>query len=215
MDGLIKIESDTIGGDEVPTVDARKLHKFLGAEARFNDWIVRRIEEYGFEDNKDFCSILSKSQGGRPRKEYHLTLDMAKELSMVERTDKGREARRYFIACEKIALSKGSESDDHELSTVKDRTPLYHGAVEIVITHRLSFGNAYQALNWFAGVRRFPEMTKQQVAETSGFLNRLLIGEATQKDFHRIHVNQAAINGDSPQMQLIDLTIPLIYRHKG
>jgi hypothetical protein len=103
----------------------------------------------------------------------------------------------------------GESEDDNELSTVKDRTPLYHGAVEIVLVHRLSFGNAYQALNYFAGSRRFPEMTKRQVAETSGFLRRLLTGEATQKDFQRINQNQAAIAGPSAQMTL-GLTIPLV-----
>lgn len=105
-------------------------------------------------------------------------------------------------------------AEDNELSTVKDRTPLYHGAVDIVLEHRLSFGNAYQALNWFAGSKRFPEMTKRQVAETSGFLRRLLTGEATQKDFQRISVNQAALTGESRQMPLITMTIPLVYGGK-
>ena len=63
---------------------------FLGVQTAFRDWISRRIEEYGFVDDKDFCSFLSESQGGRPAKEYAITIDMAKELAMVERTEKGR-----------------------------------------------------------------------------------------------------------------------------
>lgn len=65
--------------------------------------MARRIADYGFEDGKDFCSFLSESSGGRPSKEYHLSLDMAKELSMVERNEKGKQARQYFIVCERRA----------------------------------------------------------------------------------------------------------------
>lgn len=83
-------------------IDARSLYGWLGTDARFNDWINRRVAEYGFKDGADFHSLLSKT-GGRPRKDYLLTIDMAKELAMVERTDKGRETRRYFIQMEKAA----------------------------------------------------------------------------------------------------------------
>ena len=83
-------------------IDARGLHGWLGTETRFNDWVARRVEEYGFEEGTDFHSILSKSASGRgrPRQDYLLTLDMAKELSMVERTERGRATRRYFIKME-------------------------------------------------------------------------------------------------------------------
>lgn len=91
----------TLRDEKAQLVDARSLHRFLSVDARFNDWATRRIAEYGFQDGEDFYSFLSKSSGGRPSREYHITLDMAKELSMVERNDKGRQARRYFIACEK------------------------------------------------------------------------------------------------------------------
>nr|WP_319637584.1 antA/AntB antirepressor family protein [Brucella sp. HL-2] len=85
------------------TVNARDLHYFLEVGSVFKDWIARRIADYGFEDGKDFCSFLSESSGGRPSKEYHLSLDMAKELSMVERNEKGKRARQYFIECERRA----------------------------------------------------------------------------------------------------------------
>jgi phage anti-repressor protein len=223
MTPLIKIEQGTIGGEEIQTVDARKLHKFLKVGRNFSNWIKGRISEYGFVEDQDFATAENLSTPNPARAnsraqrtiEYYLSLDMAKELSMVERTEKGREARRYFIECERIALGKIAEPiDDDELSTVKDRTPLYHGAIDIVLEHRLSFGNAYQALNWFAGSKRFPEMTKRQVAETAGFLRRLLTGEATQKDFQRISVNQAALTGEAKQLPLITMTIPLVYGGK-
>lgn len=83
------------------TVDARDLHSFLQSGKDFSTWIKDRIEQFGFIEGSDFSPILGKSSGGRPSKEYALTLDMAKELSMVERTERGKKARQYFIACEK------------------------------------------------------------------------------------------------------------------
>lgn len=83
-------------------VDGRELHEFLEVGARFNDWVVRQINKYGFVDGEDFYSVLSKTHdGGRPRTDYIFKLDVAKELCMVENNAKGREARRYFIEVEK------------------------------------------------------------------------------------------------------------------
>ncbi|WP_273758684.1 antA/AntB antirepressor family protein [Bartonella sp. AU55XJBT] len=101
---LIKISEQTVGQEIVQTVSARELHVFLKITSRFNDWIINRIKEYDFQENQDFVSFtknLVKPKSGRPSTEYCLTLDMAKELSMVERNEKGRQARRYFIECEK------------------------------------------------------------------------------------------------------------------
>lgn len=66
----------------------------------FKDWFPRMCE-YGFEEEKDFRSILSKSTGGRPSTDYEITLDMAKEIAMIQRNEKGKEARQYFIEVEK------------------------------------------------------------------------------------------------------------------
>lgn len=104
--------------------------------------------------------------------------------------------------------------DDSELSTVKDRHPLYHGVVDVVVTYRLSFGKAYQAVNWYAGVDGFPRMTKKHVREVTGFLGRFLTGEATQRDFERIETNRVALVGESPQSALFSVSIPLIHGRK-
>lgn len=104
MQEIIAIEIQTIAEDALPTVNARDLHAFLGVGKVFRAWIQERIVLFGFIENQDFVvssEIGRNPKGGRPSKEYRLTLDMAKELSMVERTAKGREARKYFIACEK------------------------------------------------------------------------------------------------------------------
>lgn len=96
MNELIKINYE----NENPTVSGRDLHEFLGIETKFSDWINRMLE-YGFTDEKDFYSFLSESTGGRPAAEYALTIDMAKEICMIQRNDKGKEARQYFIEVEK------------------------------------------------------------------------------------------------------------------
>lgn len=97
-----------IGGNLVQTVNARELHAFLKVVTRFNDWIAARIDEFEFTEGVDFVSFTEKSvkpTGGRPPKEYAITLDMGKELGMVERTPKGKEVRQYFIECERRAHS--------------------------------------------------------------------------------------------------------------
>lgn len=106
----IEVRPGVIGGREVQkTVDGRSLHAFLQAGTDFKDWIARRIADYGFAEGADFGSFLGESIGGRPPKEYTLSLDMAKELAMVERTPKGKEARQYFIDCERRADEAGQQ----------------------------------------------------------------------------------------------------------
>lgn len=85
-------------------VDGRMLHEFLGVKRVFRAWMPQMIE-YGFEENIDYfvCrpNLDSEQRGGQNKKEYALTLDMAKEICMIQRSDKGRQARKYFIECEK------------------------------------------------------------------------------------------------------------------
>ncbi len=98
MDELIKIE---VNENQEPIVSGRELHKFLGIETRYNDWFSRMLG-YGFEEGKDFYSFLSKSSnGGRPSTDHAFSLDMAKEIAMIQRNEKGKQARQYFIECEK------------------------------------------------------------------------------------------------------------------
>lgn len=102
MNELITITKATINNEEVNAVNARDLHEKLEIETKFNTWMPRRIEEYEFEEGRDFVTNLSKSHG-RPSKEYIISLDMAKELAMVENNEQGRKIRRYFIEVEKNA----------------------------------------------------------------------------------------------------------------
>lgn len=100
---LIPVFNGALGDRQQQLCDAQDLHTFLSVQTRFNDWVARRIEQYGFIEGEDFYSFLSKSEGGRPSTQYHLTLDTAKELAMVENNEQGRQVRRYFIAMEREA----------------------------------------------------------------------------------------------------------------
>lgn len=96
MDNLITITEQN--GNQA--VSARELHTFLGIKRDFTNW-CKQMFEYGFEEDKDFTPILAKSTGGRPSADYALTIDTAKEISMLQRSEKGKQARKYFIECEK------------------------------------------------------------------------------------------------------------------
>jgi len=100
---LIPVFNGELDGRAQQLCDARDLHAFLGVGRDFSTWVKDRIEQYGFVEGEDFSPFLGKSTGGRPGMEYHLTLDMAKELAMVENNDQGRQVRRYFIAMERQA----------------------------------------------------------------------------------------------------------------
>ena len=89
--------------------NARDLHTFLEVGKDFSNWIKDRIQQHGFVENQDVIVIAKFGEnpnGGRPTKEYHLTIEAAKHISMAEHTPKGKEARQYFIECERIVLEE-------------------------------------------------------------------------------------------------------------
>lgn len=94
MNELLKVDIDT------QTVSARDLHEKLNIETPFKKWIDRMIE-YGFEIEKDFWTKMSESTGGRPAMEYELSIDMAKQICMIQRTPEGKKCRQYLIDLEK------------------------------------------------------------------------------------------------------------------
>jgi len=97
MNDLIKID---LNENQEPIVSGRDLHETLGVQTRYNDWF-NRMCEYGFQEGIDFCSILSKSTGGRPEVNHAIKLDMAKEIAMIQRSEEGKKVRQYFIQVEK------------------------------------------------------------------------------------------------------------------
>jgi phage anti-repressor protein len=120
---LIPVFPGYLAEQPVQLVDARLLHTFLQAGKDFSTWIKDRIDGYGFIRNQDYLEFspnLGKTlKGGRPVKDYHLSIDMAKELGMIERNDKGREIRRYFLDLEKSAkpMAIALQSENHQLKS--------------------------------------------------------------------------------------------------
>ena len=102
MHELIPLQPQTINGNAVETVNARELHTFLESKQDFSTWIKNRIADYDFVENQDFVRFHKKMEANNATLiEYAISLDMAKELSMVERNEQGKQARKYFIECEK------------------------------------------------------------------------------------------------------------------
>lgn len=109
MNELIKLTQSAINGEVQQTVNARELHQFLDVGKDFSTWIKNRIEKYDFVENQDYVIVENLSSPdlrnakARPQtlKDYYISIDMAKELAMVENNDKGKLARKYFIECEK------------------------------------------------------------------------------------------------------------------
>lgn len=97
MNGLLKIE---VNDNQEQIVSGRELHMFMGIETRYDTWFNRMLQ-YGFEEGKDFCSKMSESTGGRPSTDHFMKIDMAKELCMLARNEKGKQARQYFLEVER------------------------------------------------------------------------------------------------------------------
>ncbi len=107
-------------------VDARKLHQALGSQRKFTDWIKERIEQGGFiEDEEVFHNFVINPSGGRPRHEYTVLPDVAKEISLMEGTETGRQIRRYFIIAEKqvrqlnIPIKSGTGFIEYNGATIR------------------------------------------------------------------------------------------------
>lgn len=103
---LFALIAQSIGDETQQTVNARELHSFLEVGKDFSTWIKDRIEKYGFVEDVDYVKIdspkMGNQKGGDRRSiEYYISLSMGKEIGMVERTEKGRVVRHYFIECEK------------------------------------------------------------------------------------------------------------------
>lgn len=96
MDNLILVNYET----DQPCVSARDLYEQLNIKTAFKDWFPRMCE-YGFEEGKDFCSKMSESTGGRPSKDADISIDMAKQICMIQRSPEGKQIRQYFLDLEK------------------------------------------------------------------------------------------------------------------
>lgn len=139
-------------------VNARDLHQFLGSKKDFSSWLKNRINEYKFNEEQDFISftqIGEREVGATTRKEYHISLDMAKELSMVERTERGRKARQYFIAMEQKAVTTHNNLAELN-SRLKDG----------IFSHNMRYRQMYRYLQ--------KELTHEEIARCMQILTRMV-----------------------------------------
>ena len=97
MNELINV---TLNDNQEPVVSGRQLHEALGVNSRYTTWFDR-MKEYGFTEGQDFLPNLGKSTGGRQATDHVIKLDMAKEIAMIQRTERGKQVRQYFIQVEK------------------------------------------------------------------------------------------------------------------
>ena len=137
MNELIKINYDT----EQPSVSARDLHEGLGIKTAFKDWFPR-MTEYGFEAGKDFNMLKNERvqiEGTREVKreiiDYQITVDMAKQICMIQRTDKGRQYREYFLELEKAwnspeqVFARALHMADKMVNSLKEQCKFLGGQV--------------------------------------------------------------------------------------
>ncbi|MCK3890756.1 phage antirepressor KilAC domain-containing protein [Streptococcus suis] len=95
-----KIINVNVNDNQEPVVSGRQLHEALGVNSRYTTWF-ERMTEYGFVEGQDFFPNLGKSTGGRQAVDHVIKLDMAKEIAMIQRSDRGKQVRQYFIQIEK------------------------------------------------------------------------------------------------------------------
>ncbi len=129
MTEIIAVSKRLINGSEVNSVNAREIHQYLGVKTKFSMWIDRAIKKYDFVENIDYTKITLPKNGNGGKfvpTEYIVTLDMAKELAMLENNPKGKETRKYFISVEK------KYQDEH--SAIAPAIMMMGKALETIVT---------------------------------------------------------------------------------
>lgn len=144
MSELIKIELHVIGTEEVNSVNARDLHKTLEIKKNFSTWMKNQINSLGLEENVDYIIAPPKrgasSHGGQNAKDYIITTDTAKHISMASLTPKGKEVRSYFIAVEKAAQQNatlgGGDMSAVMLEMIKNQQRLTDAVLDVINTQQ-------------------------------------------------------------------------------
>lgn len=150
-------------------IDARELHRRLGVQTKFTNWFPRRVEEYRFDEGKDYFTenqLLPKNGqkvSHRPRTEYFLTIDMAKEIAMVERTEVGKKIRNYFIEMEKLARESAIKMPPSLNVYGKEALPY----IEWLLLHQYSVTSG----QYHRRIKKHPEQF-YRTAEGKWYINR-------------------------------------------
>ena len=158
----LPVTRGNIGNFEQLTVDARTLHSVLEVKRDFSNWIKARIAKYDFVEGEDYekSSMIPSSpkmaNGLKVAIEYRLSVNMGKELAMVENNERGKLVRRYFIECERRLM----ESD---ALTIEDRRPLSNLIGQWVGKARMSFPDCWRELHAVFGISTVSELPASQL----------------------------------------------------
>ena len=160
MQELIKVATNAEGKQ---VVSARDLHEYLEAGSNVNTWFKNQAERAMLEDGIDFIQVFEESTGGRPSIDYAISLSAAKEISMLNGGDKGKDARKYFIECEKqlkevsvpktlsqalFLAAKQAETIEQQAEQLRIQEPKVEFADQILsATNSLDFGTSCKAMN--------------------------------------------------------------------
>lgn len=178
---LVPVFSGSFNTQTELLCNARDLHKALQVGRKFATWITERIKEYIFVENQDYILISQNGEiktgrgGDRRSKEYHLTLDMAKELAMVEKTEIGRQVRKYFIQCERerfaetqnIVTSNQNSKPDGRYPTLNKRQQylIRQAVLDNVAETANTFHSVYKKLYTRFNVYRYQDILAKDFDE--------------------------------------------------
>ncbi len=177
MNQLIQINQCRIGQDTVSAVSARALHGALEVAKDFSDWVKMQLDD--FELGADYEVFHQKGEnGGRPRIEYILSVDCAKSIAMMSRTERGKEVRAYFIECEKVANQSRLALPDFSNPAIAARAwadeveqkQVLQLALESVKPH-VEFVEKYAQTNGSLGFRQVCKLLKANERDFKTFLN--------------------------------------------
>ena len=146
MTNIIKVTKNEIGNAELNSVNARDIHNYLQVNSKFADWIKRAISKYDFKENIDYTVLKNEKKLNdgvcRPFTDYIVTMDMAKELAMLENNPKGRETRKYFINCEKELQKSSPYANLQEIVAFqKKQLDQLQGIGDILINQQVQMSN--------------------------------------------------------------------------
>lgn len=166
MNSLIQITKNTINGAKINSVNAREIHEFLEVKTKFADWIKRAIEKYDFIENQDF-TILKNGNGSNAFIDYIVTLEMGKELAMLENNPKGKEIRKEFIDFElkgKTLINQQSQEIQILQGMLNTISKMDNRVTELEQTRRLE--------NWQELALQYSKNKKvYSIAEKHDFMN--------------------------------------------
>lgn len=132
MNNLLKVNYDT----DQPTVSARELHEKLNIGTKFTTWF-ERMKDYGFSEGNEFFPKLGETseQGGRPQTDFQISVDMAKQICMIQRSSEGKMIRQYFIDLEKAwntpeqIMARALKMANQSIDSLKERCAFLGGQV--------------------------------------------------------------------------------------